>query len=108
MTVPDALSRAFNEKEESLGVWHDIEHSSCTKLNPQVGILNAKEPMETNINFTDTDMKSEENIEDDIYWSTPVGTKLDDEIDELLKAFNKRDEQNTRWKRKAQEYSSLL
>ena len=39
MTVPDALSRAFDEKEESLGVWHEIEHSNSTKLKPFVGIL---------------------------------------------------------------------
>ena len=42
MTVPDALSRAFDDKE-SLGVWHDLEHDDKGSIIvPKVGILNAK------------------------------------------------------------------
>ena len=42
MTVPDALSRAFDDKE-SLGVWHELEHTDKGSIiTPVVGLLNTK------------------------------------------------------------------
>ena len=42
MTVPDALSRAFDDKE-TLGVWHEIETDMGSIIKPMVGMLNSKE-----------------------------------------------------------------
>ena len=44
MTVPDALSRAFDDKE-TLGVWHDIEQDMGTIVKPIVGMLNSKDAL---------------------------------------------------------------
>ena len=41
MTVPDALSRAFDDKE-TLGVWHEIEQDMGSVIIPMVGMLNSR------------------------------------------------------------------
>ena len=41
MTVPDALSRAFDDKE-TLGVWHEIEQDMGEIIKPMAGMLNSK------------------------------------------------------------------
>ena len=43
MVVPDALSRAFDNRAAAYGAWDELEHTYESKLHPEVGKLNSKE-----------------------------------------------------------------
>ena len=50
MFVSDALSRAFENKNAAeQGAWDDITHKYEESINPQVGFLNARKPVNMNI-----------------------------------------------------------
>ena len=53
MTVPDALSRAFDNRADT-GGWKDMEHTCRTEIEPMVGVLNAKEAQDTLLKVIDT------------------------------------------------------
>jgi transposase InsO family protein len=55
MTVPDALSRAFDNRADSKGVWKDMEHQCRTEIEPLVGVLNAKGEEDTLLNMVQTE-----------------------------------------------------
>ena len=57
MLVPDALSRAFDNRAATKGAWDELEHTFETTLTPLVGQLNANVPIEVgvcNINVVST------------------------------------------------------
>lgn len=49
MVVPDALSRAFDDRAAEKGVWAELEHTGVTEIEPQCGVLNAKDVQTTPI-----------------------------------------------------------
>ena len=51
MTVPDALSRAFDDRADSQGVWKDMEHTCRTEIEPLINVLNAKQAADTDISM---------------------------------------------------------
>ena len=55
MLVPDALSRAFDDRAAAYGVWDELEHTYASKLTPEVDQLNAKTPMDINVHYIQPD-----------------------------------------------------
>ena len=46
MHCSDALSRAFDAREDSTGAWSELEHTFETGLKPEIGTLNTNVPQE--------------------------------------------------------------
>ena len=81
MFVPDALSRAFDARKESSGVWQDMEHTCRTSIEPQVGVLNAKLKKGTDVSqILVTAKVSEQRPES----RRLVGLDLEEEINAIL------------------------
>ena len=51
MIVPDALSRAFDNRAAASGVWDELDHTYESKLHPNVGNLNTKEETSIDVNY---------------------------------------------------------
>ena len=74
MVVPDALSRAFDDRAAEKGVWAELEHTGVTEIEPQCGVLNAKDVQTTPIHSAFASLDK-----------APDGINITDTVYDLLK-----------------------